>query len=78
MSGGKDGQIQFHRIIPATAMDLTSKIAKYWYLKVKYIDYNVGFTKSYCTTVSIQKISLIHELIQHILGPHELHGHAQF
>ena len=60
MSGGKDGQTLFHRIIPATAMSLTSKTAKNWHLKVKDIQYNVGLTKNYCITVSIEKISLIH------------------
>ena len=35
MSGGKDGQTQFHRILPAAAMDLTSKTAVNWHLKVK-------------------------------------------
>ena len=74
MSGGKDGQTLFHRILPATAMGLTSKTAVKWHLKVK----DVGLTKSYCITVNMQKISLIHKLIQQILGPYELNGHAQF
>ena len=78
MSGGKDGQALFHRIIPATTMGLTSKTAKDWHLKVTDIEYNVGLTKSYCITVSLQKISLIHQLIQQILGSHELNGHGQF
>ena len=64
MSGGKDGQTLFHRILPATAMGLTSKTAVKWHLKVK----DVGLTKSYCITVNMQKISLIHKLIQQILG----------
>ena len=78
MSGCKDGQTLFHRILPATARGLTSKTAVNWHLKVKDIEYNVGLTKSYCITVSMQKISSIHKLIQQILGSHELNGHAQF
>ena len=74
MSGAKEGQILFHRILPATAMGLTSKTAVKWHLKIK----DVGFTKSYCITVNMQKMSLIHKLIQQILGPHELNSHAQF
>ena len=77
MSGGKDGQILFHRILPATARGLTSKTAVNWHLKVKDIEYNVGLTKSYWITVSMQKISSIHKLIQQILGSHELNGHIQ-
>ena len=78
MSGGKDGQTLFHRILPATAMGLTSKTAVNWHLKVKDIEYNVGLTKSYCITVSMQNISSVHKLIQQILGFHELNGHTQF
>ena len=78
MSGGKDGQTLFHRILPATAMGLTSKTAVNWHLKVKDIEYNVGLTKSYWITVSMQKISSIHKLIQQILGSHEPYGHSQF
>ena len=78
MSGGKDGQILFHRILPATTRGLTTKTGVNWLLKVKDIEYNVGLTKSYCITVSMQKISSIHELIQQILGSHELNGHSRF
>ena len=78
MSGIRDGQTLFHRILPATAMGLTSKIAVNWHLKVKGIEYNFGLTKSYCISVSIQKIVSIHKLIQQILGSHELNDHAQF
>ena len=78
MPGGKDGQNPFHRIPPTTTRGLTSKTAVNWHLKVKDIEYNVGLTKSYCITVSMQKISSIHKLIQQILGSHELNGHAQF
>ena len=49
---------------------LTNKTAVNWHLKVKYIEYNVGLTKGYCITVSMQKISSIHKLIQQILGSH--------
>ena len=66
MSGGKDGQTLFHRILPATAIGLTGKNAVTWHLKVKDIEYNVGLTKRYCITASMQKISLIHKLIQQI------------
>ena len=66
MSGDKDGQTLFHRILPATAIGLTGKNAVTWHLKVKDIEYNVGLTKRYCITASIQKISLIHKLIQQI------------
>ena len=34
MSEGKDGQTLFYRILPATAMGLTSKTAVNWHLKV--------------------------------------------
>ena len=78
MSGGKDGQTLFVRILPATTRGLTSKTAVNWHLEVKDIEYNVGLTKYYCITVSMQKISSIHKLIQQILGSHELHGHTQF
>ena len=78
MSGGMDGQTLFVRILPATTRGLTSKTAVNWHLEVKDIEYNVGLTKNYCITVSMQKISSIHKLIQQILGSHELHGHTQF
>ena len=78
MSGGKDGQTLFHRILPATARGLTSKTAVNWHLKVKDIEYNVGLTKNYCITVSMQKISSIHKLILQILGSQELNDHAHF
>ena len=45
MSGGKDGQTLFYRILPATAVGLTSKTAVNWHLKVKDIGYNAGLTK---------------------------------
>ena len=78
MSGGKDGQTLFHRILPATARGLTSKTAVNWHLKVKDVEYNVGLTKNYCIRVSMQKISSIHKLIQQILGSRELNGQTQF
>ena len=78
MSGGKDRQTLFQRIIPATPMGLTSKTAVNWHLKVKDIEYNVGLTKNYCITVSMQKISSIHKLIQQILGSHELNATPNF
>ena len=55
----------FYRILPAIAMGLTSKTTTVnWHLKVKYIEHNVGLTKSYCITVSMHKISSIHKFIQ--------------
>ena len=78
MSGGKDGQTLLHGILPTTARGLTCKTAANWHLKVKYKEYNVGFTKTYCITVSMQKISSIHKLIQQISGCHELNDHAKF
>ena len=78
MSGGKDRQTLFQRIIPATPMGLTSKTAVNWHLKVKDIECNVGLTKSYCITVSMQKINLTDKLIQQILGSFlNLHQHAK-
>ena len=77
MSGGKDRQTLFHGILSATTMGLTSKTTVNWHLKVKDIEYNAGLPKSCCITVSMQKISPIHKLIQQILGSHELNGHAQ-
>ena len=76
MLGGKDGQTLFYKILPATAMGLTSKTTVNWHLKVKDIEYNVGLTKGYCITVCIQKISSIHKLILLILGSHEVNGHT--
>ena len=68
MSGGKDRQTLFQRIIPATPMGLTSKTAVNWHLKVKDIEYNVDLTKSYCITVSTQNISSIQQ--SHALNDH--------
>ena len=78
MSGSKDGQILFHGILLATARGLASKTAINWHLKVKDIEYNFGLTKNYCITVSMQKISSIHKLIQQILGSYQLNDHAHF
>ena len=78
MSGGKDGETLFHGILPATARGLASKTAANWHLKVKDIEYNVGLIKTYCITVSMQKSSSIHQLIQQILGSHELNDHVHF
>ena len=65
------------RILPATTVGSTSKTAVNWHIKVKDIEYNVGLTKRYSITVSMQKIRSIHKLIQQILGSHELSGHTQ-
>ena len=78
MAGGKDGQTLFHGILPAAARGLASKTAIKWHVKIKDIEYTVGLTKNYCITVSMQKISSIHKLIQLILGSHELNDHAYF
>ena len=79
MSGEKDAQTLFHRVLPATARDLTSTIAVDWYLKVKDIEYGVGLTENYCITVGMQtKISSILNFFQQILGSHVLNGHAYF
>ena len=58
MSGGKDGQNLFHRILPATARVLTSTTAVDWHLKVKDKKCDVGLTKNYYITVSMQKNKL--------------------
>ena len=71
-------QTLFHRILPATAGELTSTTAVDWHLKVKDKKCDVGLTKNYCITVSLQKITSIHKHIRQILGSHELNGHAHF
>ena len=78
MWGGKDRQTLFHRILPATARGLTSTTAVDWHLKAKNKKCNVGLIKNYCITVSMQKISSIHKLIQQILGSHELNDYTHF
>ena len=78
MSGSKDKQTLFHGILTATARGLASKTAINWHLKVKNIEYNVGLTNNYCITVSMQKVSSIHKLIQQILGSHELNDYTHF
>ena len=57
---------------------LTSTTTVAWHLKVEDKNCDVGLTKNYCITVSMQKISSIHKLIQQILGSHELNDHAHF
>ena len=47
-----------------------------WHLNVKDIEYDVGQTKTYFITVSMQKISSIHALIQQSLESHQLNNHA--
>ena len=63
MAGRKDRHTLFHRILPATARVLTSTTAVDWHVKVKDTKYNVGLTKNYFITVSMQKISSIHTLV---------------
>ena len=64
MSGGKDGQTLFLKILSTTARGLTSATPLDWYLKAKNKKCNVGLIKNYCITVSMKKISSIHKLIQ--------------
>ena len=45
--GWKDGQILFHRVIPANAMGPPSLTAVDWHLEVKDIEHNVGLTKRF-------------------------------
>ena len=78
MSGGKDRQTLFHRILPATARGLTSTTPVDWHLKVEDKKCDVGLIKNYCLTVSKQKISSIHKLIQQIFRSHKLNDHAHF
>ena len=67
MLGEKDGKTLFHRILLATdGYWLTSTTAVDWHLKVQDIEYDVGLTKNYCITVSMQKISSIHKIIQQV------------
>ena len=58
MSGGKDGQTLFHRILPATVSELTSTTAVDWHLKAKTKKCNFGLIKNYCITFSVQKNQL--------------------
>ena len=60
LAGLKYGQTLLHRNFPANTTAPTSTIAVDWHLKVRDIDYNVGLTKNYCITVSMQKIRSIH------------------
>ena len=78
MSGGKDGQTLFHRILPANVRVLRSTTAVDWHIKAKDKKNNVGLIKNYCLTVSMKKISSIHKLIHQILGSHELDDYAHF
>ena len=78
MSGSKDGQTLFHEILPVTARGLARKTAKDWHLKVKDIEYNVGLTNNNYITVSMQKASSIHKLVQEISESHELNDYTHF
>ena len=64
--GQKDGKTIFYRTPTATAWGPTSKTAVDWHLKVKNTESDVGLTKNYCTTVSLQKIISIHKFILQI------------
>ena len=57
---------------------LTGTTAVDRHLKAKNKKCIVDLMKNYCITVSMQKISSIHKLIQQILGSHELNDHAHF
>ena len=59
----KDKKTLFHKTLSATIEGPTSTTAVDWHLKVKDIEHNVSLTKNYCITVSMQKISSIHQLI---------------
>ena len=77
----KDGDTLFHRTLPAAAMGRKSTTTVDSHLKIKNKEYNVGLTKNYCITVSMQKICTIHKLIlniQQVLGYHELNDHTHF
>ena len=74
----REGWTLFHRILPTTARGLTSTTAVDWDLKVKNKKCNVGLIKNYCITVTMQKNSSIHKLIQEILGSDELNDHVHF
>ena len=52
-AGWKDGRTQFRGTLLATARGLTSTTA----VKFKDTEYDVGLTKNYCLTVSMQKNS---------------------
>ena len=56
-AGWKDKQTLFQETLLATARGPTSTHAVDWHLQVKDIEYDVGLTKNYCITVSMQKIS---------------------
>ena len=58
--------------------ELTSTTIVDWHLIVKKKKCDVGLIKNYCITVSMQKISSIHKLIQQILRSHELNDPAHF
>ena len=68
MSRGKDGQTLFHWILPATARGLTITTVVDWHLKVKYEKSDVGLTKNYCITVSMLKVSSIHNSFSRFQG----------
>ena len=72
MSGEKDGRTLFHRILQATTEGLTSTTTVQVSFKVKDIDCDVGLTKNYHITVSMQEISSIYKLIQQIVESHPL------
>ena len=78
MSGGKDEQTLFHRILQATASGLTSTTAVDLHLKVKNKKCDVGLIKKYRITIIMQKISSIFKLIQQISGSNESNDHAHF
>ena len=61
--------------------DPTSTTAVDWHLKVEDIKNNAVLTKNYYITISIQKLSWIHNFIlktQQISGSHDLNDHTHF
>ena len=80
-TGRQNRQTLFCRILPTTVRDLTSTTPVDWHLKVKDVECNVGTTKNYYITISMQKLSSTHILIFKILqnlGTHKSNGHAHF
>ena len=91
MSGGKDRQTLFHRILPATSRGLKSTTAVDWDVKVKDRKCDVCLIKNYCITVACKKpaqsinsftdFRVFHQFfleIQPILESQDQTGHTHF
>ena len=74
---GKDEKTLFHRTPLTTRKGgLRSTVAVNWHVKVE-----VGLTKNYSITTSLQQTRSIHQLIlkiQHIIGSHEQNDCSNF